>query len=273
MDPISYKPLTDGLVIGFTNGYGDELGSRLPPGRLPSWSPVAEEGKVMAAESIAEPGLHRTAPGPTTPHAAARRGCSSPPPVSGPRPAPSARRKPAPCATRARRSSTAATGPASTASTASGVASPKRTAPRPASGSTCRSVGSPATPAATANPVEPRARPQSPELTDSPDSRPATCDGGSAQGVDLDSFAAVVRRARPGATGATAARVADLRRALQPHVLRRRRHPRVGAAPAAARSRARRPRTTWRASTRCSPRSPTPTCPFRARSRSATTSR
>ena len=50
----------------------------------------------------------------------------------------------------------AATGPASTASTASGAASPRRTAPRPASASTCPSAASPATPRATARPVAPR---------------------------------------------------------------------------------------------------------------------
>ena len=50
----------------------------------------------------------------------------------------------------------AATGPASTASTASGAASPKKSAPPPASASTCPSAGSPATPVATASPSQPR---------------------------------------------------------------------------------------------------------------------
>ena len=49
----------------------------------------------------------------------------------------------------------------------------------------------------------------------------------------------MVRRATStGATGRAAARLADLGRPLEPHVLDRRRHARVGAAPAAARARA-----------------------------------
>ena len=76
---------------------------------------------------------------------------------------------------RAARSSTrAATGLARTASTASGAASPKRSAPPPASGSTCRSAASPATRRATASPVEPRepARRLTPRLERS--ARPAS---------------------------------------------------------------------------------------------------
>ena len=129
---------------------------------------------------------------------------------------------------RARRS--AATGPASTASTASGAPSPKKSAPPPASASTCPSAGSPATRVATASPSR-RASPASRNYGSrehvgarrdglAPTTRacnlPAVTD--TPPGVDLERLRPWFAAHVDGATGGAAHRVADLRRPLEPHL-------------------------------------------------------
>ena len=72
------------------------------------------------------------------------------------------------------------------------------------------------------------------------------------EGVDLDRLQPLVRRQRRGCDRCTAARVADLGRTLEPHLLRRRRQPTSGCCAVRRSATCCPPRTTWPASTRCS---------------------
>ena len=90
-------------------------------------------------------------------------------------------------------------GPRPARSTGSGAASPRRSAPRPGSASTCRSAGSPATPRATASRSSPARVPRSPStpVRSGRGRRSARAPAVPPEGVDLDKLATVVRRARP----------------------------------------------------------------------------
>ena len=191
--------------------------------------------------------------------------------ASAPRPARSARRKPAPSAGAAPCCTDAANGHGSTASTASGVASPKKSAPPPASASTCPSVGSPGTPAATASPVAPR---DARETRRDPRRHVMSSarDGHAARASTSNGcepwFAAHVDGAHGGPLHA--ALISGGRSNLTYADLRRR--ARVGAAPSAARPRAADRARHGARVHGARPRSRPPTCRCRARSRSATTS-
>ena len=92
-------------------------------------------------------------------------------------------------------------------------------------------------------------------------------------GVDLERLRPWFATHVDGATGGELDRVAHLGRALEPHVRDPRRRATSGSCAARRSGTCSRPRTTWPASTRCSPRSRPPRSRSRRRTRSATTSR